>query len=424
MLGDGPIDVVFPPSGFSSVDAVWDWPEAEHFLNRVSSYSRLIIFDQRGTGMSDPIPLTNPPTLEERMDDIRAVMDDAGSDRAVVLGSQNGGPLAILFAAAHPDRTAAMVLINSAARFVEAPDYPMGITAERLARTPELTLRMWGRFEEQDPNYDERRRRQMASYQRAAMSPSTASAILTMNLGADVRDVLPSIRVPTLIIQRRDLQRGRASFVSIESGRYLAEHIDGARILEVPGWDPLWMDIGDDALDEMEEFLTGVRPIAAPTRVLATVLFTDIVSSTETAADVGDQRWMDTLKAHDAAVARQIDRHQGRLISTEGDGAIATFDGPARAIRCALSIRDAVRNIGVRTRAGLHAGEVQLVGNDIGGLAVHIGARVSALAGPGEVLVSSTVKDLVVGSGIEFEERGSHELRGVPGEWRIYQVKG
>ncbi len=418
VFGDGRIDLVFVPSWYSHVEAIWEWPEAEAFLHRLASFSRVIIFDQRGTGMSDPIPLTDPPTLEVRMDDIGAVMEAANSEKAAVLAYGYAGPLGALFAATHPERTSSLVLSNTAACFIRTPDYPIGVPAHYGAAANERAKTNWGRLEGQDADkYSDRERKIIARYQRMAMSPATAVAVQSMNFAVDVRDVLPSIGVPTLVLHKADNPQIRAN-----GGRFLAERIAGARFVELPGDDTMWMNNSAATLDEIEEFLTGTQPAPSSRRVLSTVLFTDIVGSTEGAAEAGDHRWVEKLKVHDALVLRQIERHDGRLIQIEGDGVLATFDGPARGIRCAIAIRDAIRGLGLEVRAGLHTGEIELLDDDIAGIAVHIGKRVSSLAIAGEVMVSSTVKDLVVGSGIDFDDRGYHELKGVPGEWRIYAV--
>jgi class 3 adenylate cyclase len=338
-----------------------------------------------------------------------------------------------LFAATHPDRTSALILYNAMSRLQQAADYPFGVPHIEVEEHLEGTLQNWGRPESMRkgtsfnrskevrrrlPRIDPQLTEFMTLYQRMSLSPGAAAAIQRMNFETDVREVLPAIRVPTLVIHQRDNPN-----VVVEHGRYLAEHIDNAKYVEMPGSNPLWWYEGTDAmLDEVEEFLTGKRRPPESDRVLATVLFTDLVSSTERAFQLGDQRWRDVIAAHDSAAQRQVDRFRGRLVRSTGDGMLATFDGPARAIHCAVAVRDAIRNLGMDVRAGLHTGEVELMGADLGGVAVHIGARVQGMAGPGEVLVSSTVKDLVAGSGLDFEDRGSHALKGVPGEWHIYRV--
>jgi class 3 adenylate cyclase len=381
------------------------------------------MFDKRGTGLSDPIPTSSLPTLEEFMADIPAVLDTIGSDRPALIANIGGGILAMPFAAAHPDRVSSLILVDCFARFLEADDFPIGAPLADLTPALELAEDDTGRGVMIDlfaPSVasDERVRRAWARYERSAATPGSTKAIVRLIYESDVRDVLPAIRVPTLVIHRRD-----AVGFSVEHGRYLAERIPDARYVELPGADNLiWAGDLDAIVAEIQAFVTGVRPAAEPRRVLATVLFTDIVGSTERAAVLGDVRWQDLLADHHRVVRRQLERYGGNEIKVVGDGFLATFDGPARAVRCALAIRDDVRELGLEIRAGLHVGEIEVLPDDIAGLAVHIGARVSALAGPSEVLVSSTVKDLVVGSGIAFDDRGSYALKGVPDEWRLFAV--
>jgi class 3 adenylate cyclase/pimeloyl-ACP methyl ester carboxylesterase len=423
VLGDGPLDLIYAPEFWNSIEAMWEEPGFEKFLLRLASFSRLICFDQRASGLSDPVAPADIPSLEGWVDDVRAVMEDAGSSRAALLGSGGGGLMSMLFAASHPEQVQALVLVNSFPRLTRADDYPWGTSPDHEDRIIREMEHGWGRgvlLETVAPSVagSPEFRRWWGRCQRLGCSPGTMLAIRRMLQQADVRDVLPTIRVPTLVVHRKETWA-----VDAGCGRYLADHIPGARYLEVPGID-FFVFVGDsDAiLDEVEEFLTGVRRGESGARVLATVLFTDIAKSTERAAEIGDRRWGDLLESHHSIVRTQLSRFQGREIDTIGDGFLATFDGPARGIRCAREICSAVRELGLEVRAGLHTGEIELVGNDIRGIAVHIGARVSSLAGPGEVLVSSTVKDLVAGSGIEFEDRGMHELKGVPGEWRIFAV--
>lgn len=420
VVGEGPIDLLFVPSWFSHLELLWEGPQEEKVLSRLASFSRLILFDPRGTGMSDPVPLDEPLTLEQRVDDILAVMDAAGSTCAAVFGAAYGTPVAAVFAASHPQRASALALYNGSARLTRAKDYPMGAPEEIVAAISDRISATWGRTGSLDwlPAVDDRLRDWLPRYQRSALSPGAAAVLYRWNMHIDVRDVLPSINVPTLVIHRADNPLVRA-----DHGRYLAEHIPGARYHEIPGIDQLWfVEDTTPVLDAVEEFFTGKVSAPVTDRVLATVLFTDIVRSTEIAADVGDDRWRDTLEAHEALVRRQLDRFTGKLIKTTGDGILATFDGPARAIRCATAIRDAVRSLGLQVRAGLHTGEIELIGSDVAGIGVNIAARVMSLAGDGEVLVSSTVQDLVVGSGISFEDRGTHELKGIPGAWRLAAV--
>jgi pimeloyl-ACP methyl ester carboxylesterase len=424
VIGDGPLDLVLVHGWVQSFDARWEIEEIDRFYNRLASFSRLILFDKRGTGLSDRVPPDRLPTLETRMDDMRAVMDDVGVERAAVLGHSEGGAMCALFAATYPERTQALVMSGSAARTRWAPDYPIGAPDHVIDELVDACLESWGidvvrvSLEQLAPSIvdDEEL---VQAHTRAALraaSPAAAAALTRMSAMIDIRHVLPAIRVPTLVLYRADE-------VLAEASRYLGERIPGARIVELPGADHMpWLGDQDAALDEIEEFLTGVRPHPALDRVLATVLFTDIVGSTELAADLGDRRWRDLLEQHNALVRRELSRFRGQELNTAGDGFLATFDGPARAVACAISIRDAARALGLEIRFGLHTGELERAGSEIRGIAVHTGARVAGLAGPGEVLTSSTVRDLVAGSGLEFEDRGSHALKGVPGEWRLYAV--
>ena len=421
VVGDGPIDLVYVPTWFSQVEHLWEHPAVARFFERLASFSRLIMFDRRGAGLSDPV--LTAATLEDQMDDVCAVMDAAGSERAAIFAQIEGGAMATLFAATYPDRTNALVLYSAFARTTWAPGYEWAQKPEVRQENVADIFEHWGeggRAAVLAPSLADDREftEWLAKLERLAASPGTLRKILAYVGEADVRGVLDTIRVPTLVLHRKD-----ADFIDIRHSRYLAEHIPGARYVELPGQDTLLV-VGDTdaALDEIEEFLTGSRAQREPDRILATVMFTDIVGSTERAAELGDQRWRELLRRHDALVRRHLERSRGRAVKTTGDGFLATFDGPARAIRCATSIADAVRDLGVEIRAGLHTGECEVIGDDVGGLAVHIGARVAQRAGPGEVLVSSTVKDLVVGSGIEFADRGAQELKGVPGEWRLFAV--
>ena len=422
VVGEGPGDLVLVPSWFSHLEVMWQEPLIERLLQGLASFSRLILFDQRGTGMSDPVPLGNPPTLEERADDIRAVMAAAGSERTAVVGATLGAQLGAVFAACHPELVSALVLYNTSARYVRNDDYPIGAAPEFIELAVEMLSRFWGTPDPASPwlaGANERLRNSVAYYQRMAMSPGAAAALYRANLLVDIRDVLPTIRVPTLVIHARDNR-----LVPPEHGRFLADHIPDARYVEVPSTDIGWfMDDMLPALGEIAEFLGGALPPAEPHRVLATVLFTDLVRSTETAAAQGDRTWRDVLDVHGAMLHRQVERYNGRVVKTTGDGILATFDGPARAIRSAVAIRDAVRRLGLEARAGLHTGEIELLEDDVAGIAVHIAARVMGLAGAGEVFVSSTVRDLVAGSGIAFKDRGVRTLKGVPGAWRVFAVE-
>ncbi len=425
VLGEGEIDLVLVSEWFSHLEARWDIPSWDRFLRRLSSFSRLISFDKYGIGLSDPAPPGSLPTLEEWMDDVRAVMDAAGSERAAILGAGDGGTMASMFAATYPDRTNSLILANSAARLSWAQDYPLGMPSAQQEMLIRLVEQTWGTSEfaaatnpslAQEPSAQE----EAAKYTRLAASPATAATVIRMLLQLDIRPILPSIRVPTLVLHRRDNR-----VLTIDNGRYLAEQIVGAKFVELPGAD-FALGIGDvdSVVDEVEEFLTGARASVDTDRVLATVLFTDIVGSTERAAELGDQHWRDVLDAHDRLAERQLARYRGVLVKATGDGLFATFDGPARAIRCTLALRDGLRGMGVEIRSGLHCGEIERRGPDVSGLAVHIAARVQAVARPGEVLVTRTVKDLVAGSQIAFVDRGAHGLKGVPDEWQLFAVDG
>jgi class 3 adenylate cyclase len=424
VVGDGPFDLVYVPGFVSNIELMWEEPGLARFLERLASFSRLILFDKRGTGLSDPVPNDGLPTLEERMDDVRAVMDAVGSKRAALLGHSEGGNMCVLFSATHPERTTALLLVGSYAKRIRSEDYPWAPTVEERAREIEETEATWGSPEafralapskEKDPDFQ----RWIGRYLRQSASPKAAAALLRMNTQIDVRNVLPTIGVPTLL-----LYRTHDADVHVDEGRYVAERIPGSTFVELPGADHLmWTGDADALLDEVEGFLTGVRRGPDPDRVLATVLFTDVVGSTETATRVGDRAWRSLLERHHQVVRRALARWRGREIDTAGDGFLATFDGPARAIRCAVAATEGIRDLGLQIRAGLHTGEVEIAGGDVRGIAVHIGSRVAGLAGPGEVLVSRTVADLVAGSGIVLAERGEHELKGVSGTWLVYAVE-
>jgi pimeloyl-ACP methyl ester carboxylesterase len=424
VVGEGPLDLVYVPGWVSNVELIWDEPAMARFLERLASFSRLILFDKRGTGLSDRVSNDKLPTLEERMDDVRAVLEEVGSSRAALFGHSEGGNMCVLFAATYPERTSALVTLGSFARRRDPDDdYPWAPTAENREETAQDIERNWGHLRPEDVEYyapsrlgDDQFVRNLERYLRRSASPGAAAALLRMNSYIDVRDVLPTIRVPTLVLHRTGDHD-----VDVAEGRYLASKIPGARFVELPG-DDHWISAGnpDEIAGEIESFLTGTRPAEELDRVLATVLFTDIVDSTKRAVELGDRRWRQLLNTHDAAVRRELERFRGREVDTAGDGFFATFDGPARAVRCAISIGDAVRELGLDLRAGIHTGECELDGPKVRGIAVHTGARVASLAAPGEVLVSRTVKDLVAGSGLDFVDRGVHELKGVPGEWRLY----
>lgn len=423
VVGDGPRDLVYVPGWVSHLEQAREEPALAYFLERLSSFTRLITFDKRGTGLSDRVRDDQLPTIEERMDDLRVVMDAVGSQRATVLGISEGGTLSTLFAATYPQRVTALIMSGTYAKRIWSEDYPWAPTPEVREREYELLEREWGNLMNIDrlaPSKvgDAAFAQRLTKYLRMSASPGAAVTLLRMNTQIDMRAVLPTIRVPTLILHRvgdRD--------VNIEEARYVASQIPGSKLVELAGEDHLpWVSDADTFLDEVQEFITGIRPPSAADRVLATIMFTDIVGSTECAARLGDHAWRNLLQQHDALVRKELVRFRGREEKTTGDGFFATFDGPARAIRCASSIRDHVRQLGVEIRAGLHTGEIELGGEYVGGLAVNIGARVVANAEPGEVLVSSTVKDLAAGSGVRFTERGVHTLKGVPGEWRLFRA--
>jgi len=429
VLGDGPFDVVRIPGAVSNIEVTWHVPALAAFLRQLGSSSRLITFDKRGSGLSDRI--AGVPTLEERMDDVRAVMDAVGSERAAILGISEGGPMSLLFAATYPERTTALVLYGSFARILWAPDYPWGENEADYRREAEEEERRWGEPEFMlgiarllAPDLEESDLGEVATLLRQSASPGSIAAMNRMNMQIDVRHVLPSIRVPTLV-----LHRAGDTTIPVEGARYMAERIPGAQSVELPGVAhvPTAADV-ETIVGEIQRFLAEVWESRAwedaePDRVLATVLFTDIVGSTAKAAELGDRGWRELLGEHHNVIRRQLARHRGNEIDTAGDGFFASFDGPARAIRCATAITDGVTELGLEVRAGLHTGECEVHEEKVGGIAVHIGARVAAEAGPGEVLVSSTVKDLVAGSGLEFEDRGAAELKGVPGEWKLFAVK-
>ena len=419
VVGGGPLDLVLVPGLVSHLESDWDEPRSAHFLERLASFSRLIRFDKRGTGLSDrPAGL---PDLETRMDDVRAVMDAVGSERAALFGYSEGGPMCCLFAATYPDRTTALVLYGTYAHRSEPDDdYPWAATWEQRQAYADEVESTWGLESDlgtMAPNADAALTAWWRTRARASASPGAARALILMNSRIDVRSILPSIRLPTLVLHRQGDRDSRP-----EEGQYIADRIPDARFVELTREDHLpWID-ADQILDEVEEFLTGVRHGPTPDRVLATVLVTDIVGSSERAADLGDRRWRDLLEAHHALVRRELARWRGQEVDTAGDGFLATFDGPARAIRCACAIRDGLHALGLEIRAGLHTGECELIGGKLGGIAVHTGARVAAEARSGEVLVSGTVRDLIAGSGIELEDRGVHALKGIPGNWPLLAV--
>jgi pimeloyl-ACP methyl ester carboxylesterase/class 3 adenylate cyclase len=429
VLGEGPFDLVFVPGFISHLDLQWSVPVVHDFFERLASFSRLILFDKRGTGLSDPV--AGPAPLEERMDDLRAVMDAAGSERAAIVGVSEGGPLAVLFAASYPERISSLALCGTFVFGPESEDAPKhgsvfrALGGDRWLRDGErikqTMLQEWGSGKTLSllsPSYEGLMANlSMAAFERTAVSPRMVTAIYEMAVRIDVRDILPTIGVPTLVIHREN------EIIPVEQARYIASHIPGAKLAILPGVDHTpWVGDSDAYLDEIQEFLTGAFAEQSPGRVLSTVLFTDIVSSTEQATELGDQRWRELLEEHYSLLRELLERFRGREINTTGDGLLATFDGPARAIRCGQALVKRLARSGVSIRAGIHTGECEVIGDDLAGVAVHIGARVAALGGPGELLVSSTVKDLVVGSGIRFERHGEHELKGVPDQWTVYRV--
>jgi class 3 adenylate cyclase/pimeloyl-ACP methyl ester carboxylesterase len=428
VTGDAPFDLVFVPPFVSHVELAWQVPSSVKLIERLSSFSRLIRFDKRGTGMSDRVE--GVPTLETRMDDVRAVMDAAGSEKAALLGASEGGPMSALFAATYPDRCWALVLFGTYASGRPAPDYPWAASDEEFRAELE-EARVWGTSQNARaiadalaPTSSEEDRAALATLLRQSASPGAVAALDRMNRESDIRAILGAIRVPTLVLNRT----GDHPYI-VAGSKYLAERIPHVRHVEFPGVDhSISAGNAPAVLDEIERFLktsweAHMDEAAEPERVLATVMFTDIVGSTAKAAELGDRRWRELLSEHHGLIRRQLAMARGRELDTAGDGFFASFDGPARAIRCASRISEEVKQLGIDIRAGLHTGECEVIDGKVGGIAVHIGARVAGEAGPGEVLVSSTVKDLVAGAGIEFSDRGAVELKGVPGEWRLFGVE-
>jgi class 3 adenylate cyclase len=422
VVGEGPVDLILAPAAGECVDLRWDWPAYATFLHRLASFSRLIMFDRRGTGASDPVSGDALPSWERWADEAHAVLDAVGSEQAVIFGAADACFTAILFAAVHADRTRGLILFNAAARYAADTDYPWGGSPEVMDRIEGLFSATWGTealaaihpHTRHEPGF----RRWIARQSRLSMSPKEAGAYFHWLMNTDVRDALASVRAPTLVMHREDLE-----IVSVDQGRHVADHIPDAQFVEVPGGDAfLAAEPIDELLQHIEVFLGALEVSVDPDRALAAILFTDIVGSTERAAALGDREWRNLIETHDLMVRTIVDQHRGRLIRTTGDGMLATFDGPGRAIRCASALRDALRPLGVEIRAGLHTGEIALTGTDIAGIGVHIAARVLDKASAGQLFTSAAVPMLVAGSGIEFEDRGEHDLKGIPGMWRLFCV--
>jgi class 3 adenylate cyclase len=423
VVGEGEFDLIYVQGWASHVELSWEEPLFARFLKRLTSFSRLIMFDKRGTGLSDRVSSDQLPTLEERMDDLRAVMDAAGSKRAALVGHSEGGALCALFAATYPERTKAIIMIGSFAKRIWSPDYPWAPTREERQKEYESVVDEWGK--QQDVAHyapsmidDEAFSQRLATYYRHAASPGAALTLLRMNTEIDIRNVLPAIHVPTLFIHRTgDLD------TNIEESRWMVTQVEGARLVEFTGADHFpWLGDQDSILDEMQEFLTGERPPPDFTRILTTILFTDIVESTKLAHEFGDQAWKSLLDKHSRICEENIKHFRGRLIKDTGDGILAIFDGPGRSVQCAKAISADTKSLGIHIRAGIHTGEIELRGNDTAGVAVHLAARVASLANSDEVLVTRTVRDLVAGSGIQFSDHGTHEFRGFSEAWQVYAV--
>jgi class 3 adenylate cyclase len=420
-FGEGPIDVIFFPGWISHIEYAWEEPLYARFLQRLGSFARVVWFDKRGTGLSDRV--AGLPILEQRMDDVRAVMDHAGLERAALFGASEGGSMSALFAATYPERTTALILYGAFAKRLWSPDYPWAPTLKERQEWIDSLESGWGVGSElatlaPSVASDKTFQRWFTTYGRMSATPSAAVALARMNTDIDVRSVLPAIHVPTLVLHRtgdRD--------TTVENGRFLARSISGAKYIELSGDDHIWFAGDSDAiLDAVEDFLTGTHASRAADRLLLTVLFTDIVGSTEKASALGDKRWRSLLLQHNELVRRELGRYRGREVKTTGDGFLAVFDGPARAIQCAQAIRDEMDRLEIPLRLGLHTGECEVLGTDVAGVGVHLAQRVMTEAEPGEVLVSSTVRDLVAGSGLEFKDRGLHSLKGIPGKWRLFVV--
>jgi class 3 adenylate cyclase len=423
VLGEAPPDLVLTSGSFGHVDMAWEDPGIALFFRTLASFSRLILFDRRGTGASDPIPIDSLPPWESYTQDLAAVLDEIGAEQAALLTQVDAGPMAMFFAGTKPERTSALVLANATARYLADDDYPIGVPVEVAEAVLAQVDQLWGTeamVSMQAPSRagDARFRRWLARFQRTNASPRAVLAFLRASFEMDASSILPLIQAPTLILHRRDCQ-----LVAVTHGRYLAERIPGATLVELPGTElTLFWETPEVALDHVEQFLTGVRRVAQPTRVLATVLFTDIVGSTQRAGELGDRRWRELLNVHDDLSRRLVEEFGGRLVKTTGDGMLATFEGPGQAIHCAVAFRDELAGIDIQLRAGLHSGEVELRDHDVGGIAVHIAARVMAAADPSEILVSRTVRDLVAGSDVTLEDRGMYSLKGIDGDWQLLAV--
>ena len=423
VVGEGPVDLILAPAAGECVDLRWDWPAYATFLHRLASSSRLIMFDRRGTGASDPVSGDALPSWERWADEAQAVLDAVDSEQAVIFGSADACFTAILFAAVHADRTRGLILFNAAARYAADTDYPWGGSPEVVDRIEGLFAATWGteapaKVSHPQTMHDPEFRRWVARMSRLSMSPKEAGAYFHWLMKTDVRDALPSVRAPTLVMHRKEIE-----IVAVEQGRHVADLIPDAQFVEVPGGDG-WIaaEPTDEMFHHVEAFLGALQVSVEPDRALAAILFTDIVGSTERASALGDREWRNLIETHDLMVRTIVDQHRGRLIRTTGDGMLATFDGPGRAIRCASALRDALRPLGLEIRAGLHTGEIELTGTDIAGIGVHIAARVLDQASPGQLFTSAAVPMLVAGSGIEFEDRGERDLKGIPGAWRLFSV--
>jgi class 3 adenylate cyclase len=420
LIGDGPVDVVLLPQWFNNIDSQWDVPPLASFIRRLTGFSRVLTFDKRGTGLSDPVAVSALPSIEEWMDDLRAVMDETGIDRAAVVANLASCFMGVVLSATYPERVSSLVLVNGYPRFTRAADYEWGPDVPGIDALLNRVRRLWGHgmlLRQFAPSLlgDRELMELEARFERQAASPATSMAMIRAINFIDVRSVLPTIKTPTLAISRAD-----PATTPRQHRRYIADHIAGARYVELPGVDELiWAGDQDALVGEIQEFVTGARSMVDPDRVLATIVFTDIVGSTRLAADVGDRSWRELLSRHHTLVRAELGRFRGREVNTAGDGFLVVFDGPARAVRWAAAAVQSVQSLGLTIRAGVHTGEVEMADDGVRGIAVHIGHRVSALANASEVLVTSTVRDLIAGSGLEFEDRGLHDLKGVPDRWRI-----